>query len=260
MLPIEIVAPTLNRQLRIGTGPNYTGHAMWGSMPDTGEIGIKIHGAENYDVSGFDLRNFRGSGVDVQDSAGGWQHIGRLHGISAKHCYRGFAFRDSAEYEVVSDCWADNCVFGFLVESGNNAFSNCRARFNSIGVKVAGGTNNAHGVWTGLLSHHNYYNLVCHDVTLGEAFVGCSFIGGQGGADQGVIQMVNAKGISITGGQIAYSNITVDAASQLSLEHVVLRGPVNVTVTAGGVFKSYDPVVMAGAALTLNGAPWNGVA
>ncbi|MBY3004077.1 hypothetical protein [Rhizobium leguminosarum] len=62
----------------------------------------------------------------------------------------------------------------------------------------------------------------------------------------------------INGGQIAYSNITVDATSQVVLRDVMFRGPVNITVAAGGSFDAKGCFAMAGAALTLNGVTFSG--
>jgi hypothetical protein len=257
----SVSLPSISSDLTLmlnGSAPNYTGYGS--PLSDAGQVGIDLTNKNDYLIQDVTFKNINGTAVKVQGGAnsGGWQHVGHIDHVVAAHSYYGFRFYNSAEYETVSDCQAYNCVFGFQVESGNNSFSNCKATYCSIGVKIAGGVNNGHGVWNGLISNHNTYNLTCQDVTLGEHFVGCCFIGGQGGADQGYIQIISSKGITFTGGQIGYQNITIDANSQVMFHGVTFRGPVNFTVSAGGTLIAKDNLVMAGAAITLNGVAWAG--
>lgn len=241
----------------VGSAPNYNGYAS-SALTDAGQIGIQLANKNNYHISDLKFTNINGVAVNVSGGLGGWQHFGHLSHIGVMHSYYGFKFSNSGEYETVSDCQASNCVFGFLVESGNNSFSNCKATYCSIGVKIFGGVNNGHGVWNGLIANHNTYNLTCQNVSLGEHFIGCCFIGGQGGADQGYIQIINSQGITFTGGQIGYQNITIDSQSQVMLHGVTFRGPVNFNVASGGTLVAKDNLVMPGAVITLNGSAWSG--
>lgn len=244
--------------LPIGNAPNYTGYGS--PLSDNSQHGISLNNQNNYHIESITFSNISGSAVDVQQSAGGWQHIGYLSNIAVANSYYGFRLWNVAEYETVSDCNASNCMFGFEVESGNNTFSNCKATYCSIGVKIYGGTNNGHGVWTGLTSNHCTYNLSCQNVSLGESFIGCNFIAGQSGSYDagGGIQIINSQGILINGGQIGYLDFNVDATSQVALHNTVLRGTVKFTVMSGGILDAKNNIIMTGASVTLNGATWTG--
>lgn len=244
--------------LPIGSAPNYTGYGA--PLTDSGQHGITLSGKNNYHIHDIQFSNIAGSAVDIQSSVGGWQHVGYLSKISVINSYCGFKLSNYAEYETVSDCNAANCIFGFVVDSGNNSFSNCKASFCSIGVKISGGANNGHGVWNGLLANHCTYNLSCQNVSLGESFNGCCFIGGQSGSYDagGGIQIINSKGINLTGGQIGFVDVTIDATSQVSLVGVTLRGTVNFTVAAGATLSAKGNIVVPGSGVTLNGAAWTG--
>lgn len=240
-----------------GSAVNYTGYPSSG-LTDAGQIGINLTNVNNYHIHDIQFTNIKGTAVNVVGGAGGWQHFGHLSHIGVMHSYYGFRFSANAEYETVSDCNASNCVFGYLVESGNNSFSNCKATYCSIGVKMVGGTNNGHGVWNGLIANHCTYNLVCQNIAYGEHFIGCCFIAGQGGSDQGYIQILNSQGITFTGGQIGFMNITLDATSQVQFDGVTFRGTVNFTVAAGATLLCKNNLVMAGATITLNGVAFSG--
>ncbi len=238
-----------------GSAPAYTGYASNSLFSDLAE-GMKVSGRQ-FRVRDYEIRNMNGACIDYSASPN-WQDFGVVDGCYLHDSYKGIYTHNGGEGLLVSNTSISNCVYGVHVDSGNNNFANGESVFCSIGIKISGGVNNAHGCFTNWTSRHNAYLLTCQDVTFGESFVNCNFIGGQAGTDQGAMQLLNSKGIAITGGQIASCDISVDAMSQLDLSHVTFRGPVNVTVAAGGVFKSYNPVVMSGATLTLNGVPWNG--
>lgn len=252
---------TIGGQFTIaGTAPAYTGYSS--TISDTGEVGVKLYNSHRYDISGIRVWNINGTAFGAQSSAGGYQHMGRVHRNFASDSYRGFWWRDSAEYDILALNEAHNCVFGFVIDAGNLQLDACKATNCTIGISILGGTNNAHGLVNGFISHHNAFPLVCTNVTLGMAFNGCSFIAGLDDYASGVGTMpfTNSKGITMVGGQLSKVNITVDANSELTLTGMTFRGAVNVTVAAGGVFKSANPAVMPGATLTLNGAAWNGIA
>ncbi len=240
-----------------GTGPNYTGYGSNGAMVDGAEFGVRTLRCPTIRLRDLDVRNIRGAGVDIQGPSA-WKDKTLIDGVFVDNSYRGVHLRNSAEGVLVSNTKVANCVFGIDIDSGNNNVANCEVVYCSIGIRLTGGANNAHGTFTGVNSRHNTYNLSCQNVTLGETFVGCNFSGGQGGADQGILQMVNSKGILLQGGQIAYNDVTVDATSQLALRGVVLRGPVNFIVSSGGVLDCKDCIVMAGATVRLNGLPFSG--
>lgn len=245
------VYPIMHR----GSGPDYV--PFRSILVDRGEIGLHLKWANGYRISGLKFSHIAGSAVKVERSMGGYSHVGFLSQIHATHSFRGFHFANLAEYETVTDCSASFCLIGFLVSSGNNAFSNCKATDCTTGVKITGGLNHAHGVWNGLIANHCTYNLVCEDVTNGEHFSGSCFIGGQG-RRAGKISIVRSHGISIVGGQISDLDIFIDARSQILLSSVTFGGKVNVQVEPGGTLVARNNLVMPNATLTLNGEAWVG--
>lgn len=240
----------------IGSGPAYTGYGAAGNPVDGTTFGLKARGSRTFSIIDPNIQKVA-YGIDVSQVTN-WQDGGSIRGGRVSHCYRGIYLHDYAEGVFVSDIDVSDCVFGVVVDSGNSNLSNGQTTRNSVGLLISGGGNNAHGSVMGWNSRHNSYNLSCQNVTLGHHFGGCNFIGGQGGADQGGMQFVNSKGIMINGGQTAYADIIIDAASQIFFRDVIFRGPVNISVAAGGVFDAKGCMVMAGASLTYNGAAFSG--
>lgn len=239
-----------------GAGPLYEGYGDPSNPVDGTTFGIKVKQSKTFSLIDPNISRVA-YGIDVSQTPS-WQDGGSIRGGRVSHCFRGVYIHDVGEGVFVSDINVSDCVFGVVVDSGNSNLANGQTTFCSVGLLISGGTNNAHGSVVGWNSRHNNINLSCQQVTLGHSFTGCNFIGGQGGADQGRIQILNSKGIMINGGQIAYADITVDATSQLVLRDVTFRGPVNITVTAGGVFDAKGCYAMTGAAMTLNGVPFSG--
>lgn len=238
----------------IGTGALYAGY---GTGPTDGStFGIKANGAKTFSIIDPFIQQVA-NGIDISNVPA-WQDAGSIRGGRISHCYRGIWLHNSGEGVFISEANVSDCVFGIVVDSGNNNLANGQTVRCSVGLLISGGSNNGHGSVMGWNSRHNTFNLSCQNVTLGHYLGGCNFIGGQAGADQGVIQIYNSKGIMIDGGQIAYADITVDATSQLVLRDVTFRGPVNITVAAGGSFDAKGCFAMSGATLTYNGAAFSG--
>jgi hypothetical protein len=249
-----VASYTFQGQTITGSGPLYNGY---GTGPNAGNVfGVKTAGNKTFSILDTSISQVS-NGIDVS-GVPSWQDSGSIRGGRISHCYRGIWLHDYAEGVFISEANVSDCVFGVVVDSGNSNLSNGQTTRCSIGLLISGGPNNAHGSVMGWNSRHNTYNLSVQNVTLGHYFGGCNFIGGQAGADQGYVQIVNSKGIMINGGQIAFANITIDATSQVALRGVIFRGPVNITVAAGGVFDAKQNMVMPGATITLNGSSFSG--
>lgn len=249
----EFILPAFNY---VGSGPLYSGYGGTGNPVDGSTFGIKVKNSKTFSITDPIIKQVA-YGIDVSQVPS-WQDGGSIRGGRVSHCYRGVYLHDYAEGVFLSGMNVSDCVFGIVVDSGNSNLANGQTTRCSVGLLISGGGNNAHGSVVGWNSRHNTYNLSCQNITLGHYFGGCNFIGGQAGADQGGIQIFNSKGIMINGGQIAYADITVDATSQLILRDVTFRGPVNITVAAGGVFDAKGCYAMTGAALTFNGSTFSG--
>lgn len=243
-----------NREI-VGGGGTYGGYGS--PLSDISTFGIKVRNAKKFALNDVDVQRV-GIGLDIGQTAGAWQDGGSIKGGRIKHCTRGIWLRDYAEGVFVSDILVSDCTYGVTVDSGNSNLANGQSVFCSIGLLVSGGPNHAHGSVVGWNSRHNTYNLSVQNVVNGHSFVGCNFIAGQGGSDNGGVQIYNSKGVMIEGGQIAFADVSVDATSQAFFRNIIWRGPVSITVAAGGVFDAKGCMLAPGASLTLNGAAFSG--
>ncbi|QIG74373.1 hypothetical protein EVC08_061 [Rhizobium phage RHph_N65] len=247
----EFILPAFNL---IGTGPLYSGYGDPGNPVDGSTFGVKVKQAKTFAITDPIIKRVA-IGIDVTQTPS-WQDGGSIRGGHISHCFRGIYLHDTGEGIFVSGTNVSDCVFGITVDSGNSNLANGQTTFCSVGLLIGpstgAGVNGAHASVMGWNSRHNKYNLSCQNVTLGHYIGGSNFIGGQGGADQGGIQIYNSKGIVIEGGQTAYSNITVDSTSQLFMRDVLFRGPVNIAVSPGGAFDAKGCMVMAGSALQIS--------
>ncbi len=191
-----------------GSAPNFTGYPS-NQIQDIGEIGIKVSQNYSWDVAGFELANFMGTGLDYSGTQN-WQDVGSAFRVRAHDCYRGFYMHPvqiggtgpwlGGDNATFSSCFAWNCIYGFHNDAANNKFVGCNAIYCDTAFKVSNlvsGANHGHGNAVACSFEHSTYNLVCSGVNLGYAFTGCNFIAGQGGTDQGIIQINDSRGISI---------------------------------------------------------------
>lgn len=238
----------------VGSGSLYTGYGAAGNPTENNSsFGIKVKNSERFSILDPHIERF-GNGIDISQTPS-WQDGGSIRGGRISNCFRGLWVHDVGEGVFVSDINISDCVFGAVVDAGNSNLANGQSTFCSVGLLIGGnpaGLNSAHGSVIGWNSRHCNYNLSCQGVTLGHYLGGCNFIGGQGGSDQGGVQIYKSKGIVIEGGQTAYAKITVDDTSQLFMRDVLFRGPVDVAITPGGQFDAKGCMVMAGAVLRIS--------
>jgi len=175
----------------------------------------------------------QGACVDFQGPSQ-WSDVAILDAPYLHDSWKGLWTRNGGEGLTVSNPYISNCVFGAHIDSGNNTISGGQIVFCSIGIKVgespAAGVNDSHGVVSGVTIRHCTYLISCQNVTLGHIFTGCNFAGGQAGADQGVIQVINSTGLLFTGCAFAYCDISVTGPMP-SFKGCTVRG----TVTLNGV-------------------------
>jgi hypothetical protein len=239
-----------------GGGPAYTGHPS-PQLTDQGQYGVKVSGCKSWGLNDFEISNHLGSGIEFTSSLGFDDFVtarsGHIH-----DCYRGIYTKAGGEYANFSEIALTSNVFGLHCDSGNNIFTGLKAAKNSIGMYFSGGSNHAHGVVSGCTSNHNNQNLVVHDVTIGQCFTGCNFFGPLlGSTSLGSIEIARSY-VTFTGGHMGSTNITIDATSRVSMRGVTFHGKINVYAPSGAMLDAKDSVIIPGAVLTLNDAPWNG--
>jgi hypothetical protein len=226
-----------------GNAPNYTAH---GTGPSSGsQYGISVFNGNDLKIEGkVKIRNINGTCFDAQQTAT-WQNVAEVTGLTVAHCYRGAWLHNGAEYMKL-DVFAINNVIGIQDDGANNRFTG-QAIFNSIGAKACGSNdascnntgNNGHSVLNGMSLNHNAYNLVVMNISTGYTIVGSHIIADQSGGNSGIIQVINSKGVNISGGQIG-SNLSVDGASQVMFGGNYIRtdlaGAALPSVASGGTF------------------------
>jgi hypothetical protein len=228
-----------------GNAPAYTGY---GTGPSSGsQFGISAINPNDLKIEGrIKIHNINGTCFDAQQVAN-WQNRSEVD-ITVFNCYRGAWLHNGAEYMTLN-VFAFNNVIGVQDDGANNRITGS-AIFNSIGYKICGSNdlycnnigNNGHGILTGVHANHNTFNLSFQNITLGYTVSGSHAIGDQSGGNSGTIQLVNAKGVNIVGGQIG-SNITVDAASQVMVQGNYVRtdlpGYAAPAAPSGGTFGTF---------------------
>lgn len=208
-----------------GSAPNYTGYASNGSFYAGGE-GQHV-GPANWRVVDQEISNMQGACIDFTGSSA-WQSVGIARGNYLHDSYKGIWTHGSAEGMDADENYISNCVFGAHIDSGNNTIRGGQIVYCSVGIKVGDdpiGSNNAHGIVSGVVVRHCTYLVVCQNVTLGHLFEGCQFVAGQAGSDQGVIQIINSTGLQFNGCGLAYCDISVTGPMP-SFKDCTVRGPV----------------------------------
>lgn len=245
----------------VGNGPNFS-FSNPASITDQGQRGIALEECGDYDLIGWRVRNIAGTAFEFKrlPSTPGdyWNHAGKLIGLTARHCHRGYWLHDYAEYETLIGCHAHDCAFGFFIESGNEALIGCNASQCYTAFKLYGGGNNGHGVMEGCFSNHSVYGIHAENVSLGYAINGFQAGGGYPGGTQMTLAHINSQGIVYNGGYFASVDVAVDATSSVHMHGVLLRGEINLTRASGGVLKVRNCVPFSNFSGTYNGNTWNG--
>ena len=120
----------------------------------------------------------------------------RISDVSMSYSYSGID-NYGMEYSPTMSVTVTNCVFGIILNSGNQFFSTCSFNDNRIGLYLGNiYQNNSHGGFTGCNFNHSVvYSIFCDGINYGETFVGCHVF-------QGDIFLENSSGFIFTGGII----------------------------------------------------------
>ena len=129
-------------------------------------------------------------------NAGGRTFPIRINDVSMTKSYSGIDIY-AMEYSPATSVTVTNCVFGMILDAGNQFFSACSYNDNRIGLYL-GSThpNNSHGGFTACNFNHSVvYSIFCDGIKNGETFAGCQVF-------QGDIFLENTSGFIFTGGII----------------------------------------------------------
>jgi hypothetical protein len=248
---------TVENELLQGAGGLYTGHPS-PQVVNVGDCGIKINSCAKGTIRYVEISEISGAAIDFSASVG-WNNRIIMSGFDLHDCYYGIYTHDGGEYAIFNSGFLHDNVFGARISSGNISLSDVIITKNSIGLYITGGSNDAHGVCSGLMLNHNNQNLVISGVTNGQTFDGCNFFGHiLGGSNLGSIEIANSKGIVFNGGQMGSTSVSVDASSKICMRGVVMQGTVNFVVDNGAFIDAKNTHIMPGSSVTWNGISWNG--
>lgn len=162
----------------------------------TSGIGISIsNGTRNCWINTCDFKYFGEAALKMR-MAGGRQHPVSINAVSISKSYCGID-NFGTEYSPANLVSITDCVFGLILDAGNQYFSACSFNDNRIGVYL-GSTNgnNSHGVFSACnFNHSGVYSIFSDGIDFGETFVGCM-------VGDGDIFLENTNGFIFNGGMI----------------------------------------------------------
>jgi hypothetical protein len=102
-------------------------------------------------------------------------------GINIVNCHMmrsryGFYAETRGEYVQLVGCTITDCNTGTYIGAGNINFTGCQILDCSVvGIQLAPGVNDAHGLFSGCQINHNAKSIIASGITNGHFFRGCNF-------------------------------------------------------------------------------------
>lgn len=169
-------------------------------------------------IQNCEFRYFGDACIKAVNSGGRTFPI-RINNVSMTNSYCGID-NYGMEYSPATSVTVTNCIFGMILDAGNQFFSACSFNDNRIGVYLGSKhPNNSHGGFAACNFNHSViYSIFCDGIKNGETFTGCQVF-------QGDIFLENTSGFIFTGG-------IIDA-------QVFVRGGKTSTISNTGFIKAY---------------------
>ncbi len=229
-----------------------------------------------------DCRRFRviePTGVSIRgaviDSRPGGSIVPRAeHGIFSQPRGNGcvWGYRDTAgagaEYcTILAPHFENMSAAGIQTAAGNITVIGGQLVDNYDGLRLRNGSNNAHGIISGVnINHNTNYALHALSVTNGETIIGCHFYG-NGTSGQGPIFLEDSKKIVISGGVVdcwVYNDSGANSGTNYLRENFCPGDylGVNITNVVAGkeqlrVIGNYGPgVLYSGLTINTPGTAW----
>lgn len=165
-------------------------------------IALSITGGKNIQVSGLTITDISGTGIAL--SEGVYLQRGNcalMTNVSIVNSWKGLQTFKASEYHSFVNLNIVGCAYSAEIRSGNISLLGGNIVDNTYGLFIGGryGTNNSHGIISGVnINHNKAYNLLCDSVQHGETFIGCHFFGQK--TENIIIR--NSKAVSFVGGII----------------------------------------------------------
>jgi len=145
-------------------------------------------GYTNLRISGVHCKDLGGHGFMMQNTDGGSTDIGPIltectaTGCGSNAVTPGAGFYMAAEYTTLVGCKATyntGYAMGLQVNAGNVAWTGGQITQNGIGVKINAGSNDAHGIVSGVQINHNSTSIDIDNIANGHTFIGCHIYSNQ---------------------------------------------------------------------------------
>lgn len=143
-----------------------------------------------------------GGAICVGQIAGANSEGGRIINPWLNNNDVGINFMQRGEYVTVINPKAVNNNTGICIGAGNIIINGGDVQLNTIGIRMVDGTNDGHGIVSGVTINHNTTNLSISDVSEGMTFSGCNLYSGN-------ITITNSLGIKFIGCDFSTGSITL---------------------------------------------------
>ena len=187
-------------------------------------IALGIVGGKNIDISGLTILNISGTGILF--TQGIYLQRGNcalMNNVVVSDSWMGIQTLERSEYHSFVNVNIVGCTYGVDIRSGNISWTGGNIVDNRYGLFVGGafGTNNSHGIFTGVnINHNKVYNLYCDFVEYGQTFTGCHFFGEKSNN----IIIKNSNAVAFNGG-IIDGRVEIGDTTGFQYLHGVELGP-----------------------------------
>ncbi len=194
----------------------------WQQRTDMGAHGIVIEGCFNYEISGVQIKDFAGVGLNISRTnlqTSGFTNGGIISAIATTGNHTGVRFDTRGEYVTASQLMCHHNVIGVTIHAGNTNISNSNIGSNIDGVLITDHENGSHGSLTGCLVNHNLrYAILAKKVENAMAISNCCFF-------YGTIQLEDCEGVNVTSSLLGCNVATSGKLpNRFAGNHVTLEG------------------------------------
>lgn len=166
------------------------------------KVAICIEGGKNIDLSAITVDQFDGTAIEMKPGKNFQRgNCVRLSSSAIINCRTGVNILAGSEYHSIVNTNVIGCRSAVEIRGGNVTWTGGNIGDNIKGLFVGGryGTNNSHGIISGVnINHNKEYNIWCDSVELGQTFVGCHVYGER----EASIVISESRSVSFTGGII----------------------------------------------------------
>lgn len=172
----------------------------WRQRKDLGRVGMSIHDAWGFAVTGLTLRDFSGKALHVAHTrldAAAFCDGGVIDRLTAAGNAVGVCFDERGEYVTLTNSHLMRNTTGCIIHAGNTKITQSNIGSNIDGIMISDKQNGSHGVIGNCLINHNErYALDCRDIHNGMLINAC-------GIFYGSIRLRDCMGVQIAHCQVS---------------------------------------------------------